>query len=329
MNLMTTLSGSYPKLPTEPGDANVRVVRNRMDQGKATARDLEQAVQASTRRVIALQDAAGIDLPVDGQIAWDDEQTPVARGLQGFGIAGLIRYLDTNTYYREPEITGPVRWTAPITVEAFRFAQGLTSRPVKAVLPGPYSLYRFSKDRHYRDPLEALRALGEALGAESAALEAAGARWIHYEEPWLGRAKADDAPGVRAALLPLLSGRRASTVVHVPFRSPRAVFPALRELPWSAIGLDLVEAPDAFGLLREVPAGRTVALGLVDARNTRLETPAAVADAAARARAERADLEYQLCPTASLEYLPADRAGDKVRTLAAAARLVAGNGGRP
>jgi 5-methyltetrahydropteroyltriglutamate--homocysteine methyltransferase len=329
MNLMTTLSGSYPKLPTEPGDANVRVVRNRMDQGKATAEDLERAVEATTRRVVALQDAAGIDIPVDGQIAWDDEQTPVARGLQGFGIAGLIRYLDTNTYYREPEITGPVRWTAPITVEAFRFAQGLTSRPLKAVLPGPYSLYRFSKDLHYRDPLAALRALGEALAAESAALEAAGARWIHYEEPWLGRTKAEDAPRVRAALEPLLSDRRAATVIHVPFRSPRAVFPALRDLPWSAIGLDLVESPDAWGLLADVPAGRTVALGLVNARNTYLEEPGTVADAVGRARAERPDLDYHLCPTASLEYLPADRAAEKVRRLAEAARLAAGNGGRP
>jgi 5-methyltetrahydropteroyltriglutamate--homocysteine methyltransferase len=328
MNLTTTLAGSYPKLPTESGDVNVRVVRNRMDQGKATGEDLARAIEETTRRVVALQEASGIDLPVDGQVAWDDEQTPVARGLQGFGIAGLIRYLDTNTYYREPEITGPVRWTRPITVDEFRFAQSLTARPVKAVLPGPYSLYRFSKDRHYRDPAEALRAVGEALAAESAALEAAGARWIHYEEPWLGRAKADDAPLVRAALLPLLTGRKASTSIHVPFRSPRAVFPILRELPWTAVGLDLVESPDAWGLLADVPAGRTVALGLVDARNTRLEDPGAVAEAAGRAHAERPDLSFHLCPTASLEYLPADRAAEKLRRLGEAARLAAGKGGR-
>lgn len=328
MNLATTLAGSYPKLSTEPGDVNVRVVRNRMDQGKSTAEDLARAVEATTRRVVALQEAAGIDVPVDGQIAWDDAQTPLARGLQGFTLSGLTRYLDTNTYYREPEIAGPVRWIAPITVEEFRFAQDLTRRPLKAMLPGPYSLYRFSKDRHYREPAEALRAVGEALAAESAALEAAGARWIHYEEPWLGRAKAADAPLVRAALAPLLSERKAFTVVHVPFRSPRAVFAALRELPWTVIGLDLIEAPDAWGLLADVPAGRTVALGLVDARNTRLETPAAVAEAVGRAHAQRPDLSFHLCPTASLEYLPADRAAEKVRRVAQAALLAAGNGGR-
>lgn len=327
MNLITTLAGSYPKLPTEPGAANVRVVRNRIDQGKATAEDLKRAVEESTRRVVALQESAGIDLPVDGQIGWDDEQTPIAAGLEGFRIAGLIRYLDTNTYYREPEITGAVRWRGPVTVDAFRLAQALTKRPLKVVLPGPYSLYRFSKDRHYSDPVPALRALGEALAAESSALEEAGARWLHYEEPWLGRARAEDAPLVRAALEPLLTGRRASTVLHVPFRSPRAIFGALKELPWTAIGLDLVEAPDGWGLLADVPAGRTVALGLIDARNTRLEDPAAVAAGLRRAHTERPELSFHLSPTASLEYLPADRAGEKVRVLAQAARLAARNGG--
>ncbi len=327
MNLSTTLAGSYPKLPIEPGAANVRVVRNRLDQGKAGAEDLRRAVEETTRRVLALQDAAGVDLPVDGQIGWDDEQTPVARGLGGFEIAGLIRYLDTNTYYREPEITGPVAWRGPITVDAFRFAQALTNRPVKAVLPGPYSLYRFSRDRHYAAPADALRALGEALAAECHALEQAGARWIHFEEPWLGRARPEDAPLVRAALEPLLTGRAAGTVLHVPFRSPRSVFPTLRELPWAVLGLDLVEAPDGWGLLADVPAGRTIALGLLNARNTRLELTAEVAAAVQRAQTQRPDLSYHLCPTASLEYLPSDRAAEKVARLVEAARLAAGNGG--
>lgn len=327
MTLQTTLAGSYPKLPIDPGSANVRVVRNRLDQGKASQEDLRRAVEETTRRIVAAQDAAGIDLPVDGQVGWDDEQTPIARGLDGFEIAGLIRYLDTNTYYREPEITGAVAWRSPITVDAYRFAQALTKRPVKVVLPGPYSLYRFSKDRHYADPAAALRAIGEALAAECRALEKAGARWLHFEEPWLGRARTEEAPLVRAALEPLLHGRTAGTVVHVPFRSPRSVFSVVRELPWTALGLDLVEAPDGWGLLEAVPEGRTVALGLLDARNTRLEAATEIAAAARRARSQRPDLSFHLCPSASLEYLPADRAAEKVARLVEAARLAAGNGG--
>ncbi len=302
MKLETTLSGSFPKLPLTPGAPNVRVIRNRMDQGKATEKDLRDASRETTRGIVSLQESAGVDLPVDGNVSWDDAQTAVARGLQGFTIAGLIRYLDTNTYYRQPEITGDVKWTKPVTVEDFKAAQGMAHRPLKAVLPGPYSLYRFSRDRHYKDPMEAAAAVGEALAGEAKALEDAGATWIHFEEPWLGRATAADAALVRAAL-------------------------AIKDLPWTAISLDLVEAPEAWDLIPEVPAGRTVALGLVDARNTRLEDPAHVAQEVHRARSMRSDLSWQLCPTASLEYLPVDRAAMKVARLTEAARLASANGG--
>lgn len=327
MKIETTLAGSYPKLPTSPGDVNLRVVKNRRDQGKATDQDVTDATRETTRRILEIQERAGVDLPVDGAAGWDDAQTYVARGLGGFQIAGLIRYLDTNTYYRQPEIVGPVVWKGPITVEDFRAAQSMAERPVKAFLPGPYSLYRFSKDRHYKNEEEALAAIGKALGQEAAALEEAGARWIHFEEPWLGRARAEDASKVRAALLPLLQGREAKTTIHVPFTAPTAVFDAIRELPWTALGLDLREAPAGWDLLPRIPEGRTVALGLVDARNTKLEEADEIAREIARARSARPDLSYQLSTTASLEYLPADKAELKVARLVEAARTASRNGG--
>ena len=327
MKIETTLAGSYPKLPTQPGDVNLRVVKNRRDQGKATDQDVAAAVRETMKRNLGIQERAGIDIPMDGSAAWDDAQTYVARGLGGFQIAGLIRYLDTNTYYRQPEIVGAVSWKAPITVDDFRAAQSMSERPVKAFLPGPYSLYRFSKDRHYGDPREALAAIGTALHGEAKALEAAGARWIHFEEPWIGKAPAADAPLVRAALEPLLNGLTAKTAIHVPFAAPNAVFSAIRDLPWTSVGLDLVEAQAGWDLLPTVPAGRTVGLGLIDARNTRLEEAALVARLVEKARAARPDLHYQLSPSASLEYLPADKAEAKISRLVEAARLVARNGG--
>jgi 5-methyltetrahydropteroyltriglutamate--homocysteine methyltransferase len=321
VKIQTTLAGSYPKLPTVAGDVNLRVVRNRRDAGKATDGDVTAAVQATTRRMVELQNRIGVDLPMEGQAGWDDAQTYVARGLEGIRIAGLLRYLDTNTYYRQPEIVGPIRWTGPITAGDFREAQALSKRPLKAFLPGPYSLYRFSKDMRYGDPAEGARAFGDALSREAEALEEAGATWIHIEEPWLGHARPGDARAVHAALEPLLTGRRAKTMLHVPFGAPTGVFDSILDLHWTGLGLDLVGAPAGWDLLPRVPEGRTVGLGLIDARNTRLESPDAVAADVARARGMRPDLDLQLSPTASLEYLPADTAEKKLERLVASAAL--------
>lgn len=326
MKIQTTLAGSYPKLPTVAGDVNLRVVRNRRDAGKATDADVAAAVRATTKRMVELQNRIGVDLPMEGQAGWDDAQTFVARGFEGIHVAGLLRYLDTNTYYRQPEIVGPIRWTSPITAGDFREAQALSARPLKAFLPGPYSLYRFSKDMRYGDPTEGARAYGEALSREAEALEEAGASWIHIEEPWLGHARAGDARAVRVALESLLTGRRAKTMLHVPFGAPTAVFDSIRDLDWTGIGLDLIGAPAGWDLLPQVPKGRTVGLGLIDARNTRLETPEAVAAGVERARGMRSDLDFQLSPTASLEYLPADTAEKKLERLVASAALASKGG---
>ncbi|HYJ34141.1 MAG TPA: hypothetical protein VE326_13095 [Candidatus Binatia bacterium] len=321
MQFRTTLAGSYPKLPTRSGDVNLRVTLNRRDQGKATDQDVADAVRATTRRTLEMEDRAGLDLLMDGSAGWEDAQTYVARGLEGMRIAGLIRYLDTNTYYRQPEIVGPVAWKGPITVGDYLAAAAMTRKPVKAFLPGPYSLYRFSKDLHYGDAVAAGEAIGKALAREAAALEEAGATWIHFEEPWLGRARGEDAAAIRAALLPALEGRAARTVVHVPFRAPNPVFAAIRDLPWNTLGLDLVEAPAGWELIPLLPEGRGVALGLIDARNTRLEDGETIAKLAERAARLRPDLDYQITPTASLEYLPADKAEAKIAVLVEAARL--------
>jgi methionine synthase II (cobalamin-independent) len=63
VKIETTLAGSYPKLPTEPGDVNLRVAKNRRDQGKGTDQDVLEAVRETTRRILKIQERAGVDIP--------------------------------------------------------------------------------------------------------------------------------------------------------------------------------------------------------------------------------------------------------------------------
>ena len=61
----------------------------------------------------------------DGMIRWDDGQTYIARNLEGFEATGLLRYFDTNTYYRQPVATGPISWKGPITVSDYQVRRRL------------------------------------------------------------------------------------------------------------------------------------------------------------------------------------------------------------
>src|SRR3990172_9324969 len=109
--MQTTVAGSYPKIPNRPRPARLR---------QATA----------------------------GQVRWDDDQTYVARGLEGFEIGGLVRYFDTNTHYRHPTVSGPVGWRKPVLARDYEFAAAHSQKPVKALLTGPYTLAALSTDSH-------------------------------------------------------------------------------------------------------------------------------------------------------------------------------------
>src|SRR3970282_3058396 len=100
--MQTTVEGSYPKIPNRPRPARLRQAIARLDRGEITPEELAQVQDEVTIEVISEQLEAGLDLVADGQIRWDDDQTHVARGLEGFEIGGLVGYFGTHTYYPPP-----------------------------------------------------------------------------------------------------------------------------------------------------------------------------------------------------------------------------------
>ena len=108
--MQTTAVGSYPKIPNRPRPARLRQAYARLDRGDITPEELAQVEDEVSVEVIQEQVEAGLDLITDGQVRWEDDQTHIMRRLTGVEIGGLQRYLDTNTYYRQPEVVGPLRW---------------------------------------------------------------------------------------------------------------------------------------------------------------------------------------------------------------------------
>ena len=135
--MQTTVVGNYPKIPNRPRPARLRQAINRRDRGEIPGEELARIEDEVTLELIQEQVEAGVDIVTDGQVRWDDDQTYVARRMSGVEIGGLQRYLDTNTYYREPEITGAVALQEPVLAKDWQFAQAQSAKPVKAIVPGP------------------------------------------------------------------------------------------------------------------------------------------------------------------------------------------------
>lgn len=322
MSIETTVVGSYPKPPEEGTAFTVRKTLHAIEKGSASPEDLKKAQDELVTSVIKEQEAAGIDLVTDGHGRWDDILTPFARQIRGFEIGGLLRWFDNNVYYRKPICTGPLEWGGPASVEAFRFAASVATKPVKAVIPGPITFARLSIDEHYADHENFVLAIARVLAQEAFELEAAGATVIQIDEPALLDAPEDLELAKNAIYLITNELKSSETVLATYFGDAKRLGPGLYDIGVDGYGFDLISGPENIQLITDLPAEKRIQAGIADARNTKLEE----VDPLARQIEELSSLVGEKClrvsPSAGLEFLPREKARAKLERLATAAKKV-------
>ena len=318
MELALCNHSSYPRIGDDPEHQLLRRTMAQRDKGEKTDDAVRAAQDRMTELALAEQAEAGLDLVTDGQIRWPDPISHLAGKLAGVRVSGLLRFFDTNFYFRQPVVQGMLERTGPLVLDEFKFAQEKSARPVKAVLTGPYTLARYSVEENggaggFEKVLEGYTA---ALAAEVATLAAAGATVIQVEEPALLKYP-EDFPRLERSLTALaMSKDSAQLALVLYFGDPAPIYDHLQTLPVDLLGLDFTYNPSLVDRVASNGTARTLMLGLVDGRNTRLEDPATTARQIEKL-ARGADLNRAyLSPSCGLEFLPRDRARQKLKHLA-------------
>jgi len=321
--MITTTVGSYPKVAEGAYSTQLIGAITKWQRKELSDAELEQVAQEITRAVIREQETAGLDLLTDGQIRWEDIVTPIARRLEGFEIAGLSRWFNNNVYYRRPILHKAPKRKGPILVSEYRFAAGCTTRPVKAVLPGPYTFATVSEDRHYKNLRRLTLKLAEILNAEALALAQAGAPFIQFDEPAIGFGTTDMKLAVEA-LNQATQGVKATTAVYTYFGSLNGGLNALMRAKVDVIGIDVVSDPKTLGALKRAKVTKALALGCLDARNTKLES---VTELHALLNAVKKFVPHDrlyVNPNCGLEFLPHPQAQAKLQRLGQAVKTYNG-----
>lgn len=342
--LILTSAGNYPRIGDAPELQTLRRTIALADRGERTEADLLDAENEMTRRAISDQVRAGLDLITDGQIRWYDPISHLAGKLEGVEIKGLLRFFDTNTYFRQPVLTSKPARQAPLVVSEFAFASNALGHlptpqekagrlAVKPVLTGPYTLAKFSLAQNGAfDRLEArAAAFAEALAAEVKALAEAGAEVIQVDEPAILKYPQDWsvfeqalASLVRARREAEQAGRKARLALCVYFRDCLPLWEKLVNLPVDIVDLDFTYNPKLAGAIAAAGSPKPLGLGLIDGRNTRIEDAGAVAREVERLLPKIQGGRAYLSPSCGLEYLPRDRAYAKLELLGRVRRTMNG-----
>ena len=321
--MITTMIGNYPKVAEGAYSTKLISAITKWQRKELTDAQLEDVCREITKAVVREQEQAGLDLLTDGQIRWEDIVTPVAKRLEGFEINGLSRWFDNNVYYRRPVLHRAPKRHGPILVDEYRFATSCSKRPMKVVLPGPYTFANVSEDRHYNSERRFVVKMAELLNAEALDLARAGAPLIQFDEPALGFGK-PDMKLVIEALRIATTGVKAKTAAATYFGSLNGVLEPLMRSTIDVIGVDVVSDPKTLGALRRIKITKEIALGCLDGRNTKLESVGEL-HAVFNVMKKRVPLDrLHVSPNCGLEFLPHAQARAKVRRLVEAVRTYKG-----
>ena len=262
MKLLLTNSGSYPRIGETPELQELRRTTGAWERGEKTAEELKAAEDAVVRAAVDEQVRAGLDLVTDGQVRWYDPISHLASKLGGIEINGLLRFFDTNFYFRQPVAKGPLARKDGLVVSEYQFARSVSSKPVKPVLTGPYTLAKFTLVEHdpYRGFNTLVRAYAECLAAEMDALAAAGAEVIQLDEPAILKHPADFPILQRAVEYLAHHKGRARLALYVYFGDPGPLYERLQKLPMDILGLDFTYNPKLVSKI--VLSGSSKGLGL-------------------------------------------------------------------
>jgi len=280
--VLTTLVGSYP-VPDW-----------------LVAAPSQQALRDATAVIFHLQELAGIDLLVDGELYRFDINHPETNGMIDYFIrpmAGIRTVLSRAeraefrrqagmAYRAEPAgiVTGPIGEGSLDLVRDFERARVLTTRPLKFTVTGPHMLSKVLLDRHYGDRAALAMALADVLAAQVAEIAADA---IQIDEANLPGAP-HEGEWAAAAINRVLAACRGEKAVHLCFGNYggqviqrgtwEALLPFFDALQADVLILEFAHRGYAeLDCLRDLRREIGLGIGVIDIKSTVIETPEEIA----------------------------------------------------
>jgi 5-methyltetrahydropteroyltriglutamate--homocysteine methyltransferase len=295
---------------------------------------LEQAQDDATIVAIRDMERAGIDIITDGEMRRESYSNRFATALEGIDLENPGTALDRTGHPNPvPRVVGPIRRTRAVEVRDVQFLRANTDRPIKATLPGPFTMSQQAQDDYYHDEEAFALALADAVNEEVRDLFAAGADIVQLDEPYLQARAAKAELFAIKAINRALEGITGTTALHTCFGYAHIVhsrpdgyafLEQLAAVSAKQISLESAQQRVDLSVLKGL-RNKQLIVGVID-----LADGSPVEDVETVAGRIRTALEFVdperliLAPDCGMKYLPREKAMAKLTVLARAAAKVRG-----
>src|SRR5262245_17115178 len=334
-SLLTTVVGSYPQpewLIDRKALASTSVPRIRASSlWRIPADHLEEAQDDATRIAISDMERADVDVISDGEMRRESYSNRFATALEGVNIDRPGQIIGSSGRPTPvPRVVGPVRRVRPVQVRDVQFLRQHTDGPIKATVPGPFTMAQQAQNEYYLDRETLAMDYATCVNEEVKALFAAGADVVQLDEPWL-RANPEEAKAYAvSAINRALEGVNGTTALHLCFGYAAMVqgkpsrYAFLTELEHSVVQQISIEAAQPkldLTVLRDLPS-KTIILGVLDMSDVHIDAPDRIAARLREALRYVPPERLMVAPDCGMKYLPRALAYQKLRAMTLGAAIV-------
>ena len=293
--------------------------------------NLLEAQNDATRIALADQHRAGVDIVTDGEMRRESYSNRFANALTGLDLDNPGQAVDrTGKAVPVPRVIGEVHRARPVEAPHIEFLKQHTDKLIKITLPGPFTMAQQAQNDYYASDADLAMAYAAAVNAELRDLFAAGVDIVQLDEPYVQARPEAARDYALPAIDRALRGANGPTVLHVCFGYGKHVadkpegYAFLEELDTCSVNEISIECAQPrlkMDLLSLLPS-KKVHVGVLDLRDTQVETPAVVAERI-RAALEVIPAERMVvAPDCGMKYLSREVAFAKLKNMVAGRDMV-------
>ena len=173
----TTTIGSFPQT------AGIRKARRQFRSGELAAKDYRAAMHGEIARCVREQEELGLDVLVHGEAERNDMVEYFGEQLDGYAFSqfGWVQSYGSRCV-KPPILFGDISRPRSMTVEWIKYAQSLTTKPMKGMLTGPVTILNWSFVRDDQPRSVSCFQLALAIREEVLDLERSDVRIIQIDE---------------------------------------------------------------------------------------------------------------------------------------------------
>jgi 5-methyltetrahydropteroyltriglutamate--homocysteine methyltransferase len=306
-------------------------------QRRISSSFLREIHEVAIKAAIKDQEEAGVDVVSDGELRRDNDIDYFLARMPGVEIPQLAKEFYSDYYYAVVEHAIPDADEAELNlVEDFKFTRRFTDHPVKFSFTGPYSLSRRVRNEHYKNHADLVMAFARQLNREAIELSKAGATILQIDEPYLAGYPEDAKTAVRAfnAVFEGIDPAKTVRAVHVCYGNRNArplweghynfLFPAIMQADIDQLVLEFArKGNEDLQLFKRYPKAHfALGLGVINVKNTDVETKEQVANRVRQALAVLPPERIMVNPDCGLRNLPGDIARAKLHALTEGTAMV-------